>query len=557
MLSRSVSTTATTTPEEQVHAAETSAAATPGGPHFAGMVTAVLGGALAVMLCINWRFRFDSSDDAYIHLRIARNLLRTGHPYFNVGEPVMATSSPVWTLVLVLNEFIFGTRNTIWLWNAVFASVAATVAYWLAWTWVETRGAQDKYVAVLLPVGVLATLADSSFLGMETPLATALLLLAGVACVRARAWALPLLSLAAFTRYELGALLAITGLACLGTRKARTYGAIPACVIAGVFTAWLLSQFGTIIPTAIEAKSRGYSLTASQAFAAVAPPPSVLIAWNGVLLLIGSGILAHWVLEAVSDTGRREGVRIVALGLILWGCTLAALYVWRRAFVFAWYKPLVWTPILVGGLLMTLIDHRRPRRMLAMFLLVTLFLAPCVMLGLRVRLALVARDEADAIIAESGRVHEYLAVGAALHQVCPQSQLLTSEIGGLGYGFQGYIYDGFGIASPDAIKYHPLRVPEERGNGTLGAIPPRFALAKKPDLIVTYDIFGEAVVASPDIRAEYADLRFDPLLPQDAAAGLQTAWGIRTLHVFVKKSGGCPVATVHEKLSAILTPKPK
>jgi hypothetical protein len=72
---------------------------------FAAIIAAVFVGSFSLILYLNWHFRFDLSDDAYIHMRIAHNLLRTGHPYFNPGERVMVTSSPVWTLLLSLTAW--------------------------------------------------------------------------------------------------------------------------------------------------------------------------------------------------------------------------------------------------------------------------------------------------------------------------------------------------------------------------------------------------------------------------------------------------------------------
>ena len=54
--------------------------------------------ALSVVLHVglsSWPF-----DDAFIHLRVAERLLDTGEPFYNPGERVMASSSPVWTLLL-------------------------------------------------------------------------------------------------------------------------------------------------------------------------------------------------------------------------------------------------------------------------------------------------------------------------------------------------------------------------------------------------------------------------------------------------------------------------
>jgi hypothetical protein len=46
--------------------------------------------------------RFHFLDDAFIHLRIAHNLLDLGYFAYNAGEPSFATSSPLYTLVLAL-----------------------------------------------------------------------------------------------------------------------------------------------------------------------------------------------------------------------------------------------------------------------------------------------------------------------------------------------------------------------------------------------------------------------------------------------------------------------
>jgi len=49
-----------------------------------------------------------AEDDAYIHFRIAENLVKYQAPYFNLSERVMATSSFIWTIFLagltLLNE---------------------------------------------------------------------------------------------------------------------------------------------------------------------------------------------------------------------------------------------------------------------------------------------------------------------------------------------------------------------------------------------------------------------------------------------------------------------
>jgi len=518
------------------------------------ILTAVFLGSAAVMLFFNWRLRFDLADDAYIHLRIAHNLLRTGHPYFNPGEPVMVTSSPVWTLLLAFNELLFGSRNNLWAWNAVLVGVAASASYRLAWFHVGSLSKTYKVAALLLPVTVMACLANS-YWGMETALAIALLLLAVVAFLKSSPWALPLLTFAAFTRYELAGALAVAGVICLATRTGRRYGAAPASVIAGILAAWLFKEFGTIIPNAVAAKSKVYAVPIHVIWTSLLPKPFILSDAENLLLLLGLGLVGSWAADPLRHRGRREPVRLASLALMIGGISLLLLYVACRTFIFPWYVALVQCPVLVGALSVTAIDHSWRRRIAALILLPILFLNVFVS-PTKIAIASMALRPAGApLLNESRRVHVYLSAGALLHQACPQSELMTSEIGALGYSFQGYVSDGVGIASPGALKYHPMAVPQERSDPSFGAIPPRFVRDRKPDLIFTYDIYAEAVTASPEIHAAYDDLRFYPVLKSETQGNLAPVWGARTLHVFVKKAGGCDAAQINDVLSAILVPK--
>ena len=519
----------------------------PVGPGQAFMTSVVFLCSLGLMLFITWHYRFEMSDDAYIHLRIARNFVETGHPYFNAHEPVMVTSSPVWTLLLALNEVLLGARNVLWFWNALLAAVAATVTYLLVSNLLETARRQVKLFALFVPLTVLASLADSAFLGMETPLAVTLLLLAALAFMKPSSIALPLLAVASFTRYEMAVLFAAAIVVCLGTRTFKEYGGIAASIFTAVLTLWLFSQFGTIIPNAVAAKSKGYVLSSAQSFAMLRPQPADSTPLlNSLILLVLSVILFFlvfsWVGAVVTSKSHRDTYWIASLCLVLWGCALSGLYMWRGTYIFHWYAPLVYVPVLVGMVLMIFLDPSTLRKSAACLFLVLAFLHIYKHLELLISSAVTNNPSRVLLLSESARVHSYLAVGRALYRTCPHSQLLTSEIGALGYSFPGTILDGFGLASPDAMKYQPMQVPKERSNPFLGSIPIAFALEKHADLIVTYDHFGEAVLASAEIHSQYDDLTLPPLQAKDAAEGRTPPWGIKTLHVLVRKNGECPVA---------------
>jgi hypothetical protein len=524
------------------------------GPQLAVILAAIFVASAGLMLALNWHLRFDLADDAYIHLRIANNMIETGHPYFNFGEPVMVTSSPLWTILLVLNELLFGSRNTLWMWNALIVALAASASYSVAWAHVFSLGWRQKLTALVLPITILVIL-NNSYLGMETPFAMLLLLLATLAFLRSSSWALPLLALAALTRYELGVPFALVGLVCLWKRQALRYGAVPAATILAIFSAWLLKEFHTIFPSAIRAKSRVYSLTASDSLNSLLPHPLFLGDFRMGFLVLTLLLISFWLIEPMRHSERCEPVQIAALASISWGILLGLIYVVGKTFIFPWYVALVWGPVLVGLFLMTIVDHSKPRRMLALVLAFTFFLDFLYMFPVRdAEASLSDRSPGFPALNESRRVHVYLAVGALLHNVCPNSELLTSEIGGLGYGFKGSIADGVGIASPDAVKYHPMLIPQARSRPDLGAIPPQFVWDRNPDLIVTYDIYGGAVTASPKIQRAYQDLRFYPILLSETRENMPPPWDMKILHVLVKRDGGCPADMVSDRLATVLAP---
>src|SRR5512133_1972289 len=68
-------------------------------------------------------------EDAFIHFRIARNLAETGQPYFNVGERVMGSSSPLWTVLLAAGLKLVGSPGFVALLEAASVVAAAVLAW--------------------------------------------------------------------------------------------------------------------------------------------------------------------------------------------------------------------------------------------------------------------------------------------------------------------------------------------------------------------------------------------------------------------------------------------
>jgi arabinofuranosyltransferase len=109
-------------------------------------------GALVVLAIGAWLYRF-MIDDAWIYLRVVRQI-QAGHgPVFNAGERVEATTSPLWLWVLVLADAVTPFPLE---WIAVVLGIALTIAGFAA----AARGSSLITVpegsgALIVPVGVL------------------------------------------------------------------------------------------------------------------------------------------------------------------------------------------------------------------------------------------------------------------------------------------------------------------------------------------------------------------------------------------------------------------
>jgi hypothetical protein len=112
---------------------------------------------------------------------------------------------------------------------------------------------------------------------------------------------------------------------------------------------------------------------------------------------------------------------------------------------------------------------------------------------------------------------------------------MSSEIGGLGYTFEGRVIDGVGLISPQALEHHPMRVPEQRSYGFIGAIPAGFVEESSPELIVALDIFVEELLRS-EVASSYAVIREPVYIDEDLRfAPSPVVWWSRNLNILIRK----------------------
>ncbi|HEX9656653.1 MAG TPA: hypothetical protein VGB89_07040 [Bacteroidota bacterium] len=200
-----------------------------------------------------------ANDDGYITFRYARNIAEGNGFVYNLGERVLGTTTPLWTILLSVSALLFGSVNI------PAASVTLSVAADIAIVVVLWRiGRKASPMARILPV-LLFLLYPKVILicgsGMEASLVVALMVGAFAFFTMERhQTAAFVLGLLLLTRFD-GAIWSIVLLGWLWVQH-KSFPWKELLVIASVVLPWLVfSQFyfGSVIPHSLIAKSVSYS----------------------------------------------------------------------------------------------------------------------------------------------------------------------------------------------------------------------------------------------------------------------------------------------------------
>lgn len=473
----------------------------------------------ALSLLLHLRLIEYADDDAYIHMRVARNLWFFGEPYFNRGEPVMASTSPLWVVLTSptaafreLQPLLVGTINALIL-----------VALAMVWREVYARVVDSPKRLELLAAGLVVffTAASSSIGLMETPCALLFVGVGFLGVLRERWWGMPFGIAAVFVRPEC----AVFCVAMLVLKAYKRQSWSMPEIVAGVGVATLLMAlqlhfFGSVYPHTAYAKEIVYDLTAQDfiRFAFIAgygewivksALPVVVVSFIlAVLWSIISFKGSPWpnVLRGLGQPFTRD----VACILVIPAVVIFGVYAAKKVFVFPWYSPLILVPLHLVVLRLAVIGSRDTRLSLGI-LLVPLILMSCEILASLCTLSYAPFFEAGA------RARRLVRVGSALAQKFPDAVMIAPEIGGLGMMFTGKIVDAVGLASPEALAFHPLRVPEQRPTGYHGGVPAALVEQEKPKLVVGLDAFMQDFESS-SVSAAYEISIGAPLEPDDMSA---------------------------------------
>lgn len=480
-----------------------------------------------VLLVIHQQLFPYADDDSYIHLRIVKNLLQHGVPYFNVDERVMSSSSSGWTIVLYLVFRLFGYSEHL---LPFLHATVLTAAVWVYTRLFAQLTNMGHLLSVLLSGIMVTACCHFASLGcMETAFALTLLGAGAWLYYQSNAAAFFLLTAAAFFRMELWAAWLLFAVASLLFKRIHVWKMLVfALAGAAPFVWYNMHFFGTNVPNTVGAKSIIYQLTYSETLHA---EWLSFIQGNPAGKYVSLGLVVLFLVLILRKVIQRFQEAEYYL-LPAFGAGIALAYVVKKILIFPWYVPIYTLP-LVFGFAVWIVREKQWR----LFSLWALFLVPYLFLLLQAAYAaFFGQQQVYKNFKPGARVRQYLAVGTQLRKMFPEARLLTSEIGGLGYAFEGEVLDGCGLISPEALKYHPMQVPQQRSSSKAGAIPLAYVMEKRPELVVSLEAFCEEFARSSFAQDHYYRVQLPVFIADDLRlTNDPTLWGSRYLLVYVRK----------------------
>ena len=445
-------------------------------------------------------------DDSYIHARIAKNMSLYGLPYFDITQPLMTSTSIVWTLLLSL---LYKLPASLYVWIAILNSLSITIMSLLWCQLNNTNRVRNYWLAFIF---ILCSIHIAAFDQMETPFACFGLFFCLWLLKTHKFLALGLvLGILPFIRPELILISFLIGTYYCKNYK-QTKQAILACIIIiSSISIYLIFIFQGLTPHSITVKSLIYEIEFWQTLNDLLPGReswSLIFRLAPLLVLIQIFRLDIW-------------SKLVAIYIVL----LSFAYISKNTFIFSWYPALIHCPLLF--IAFTLCVKKNYKYIVIIF---------CLNLPFLFELYLSCTNQYRYSL-RSARVQSYLKLSKLIaFHTDDKSRLMVAEIGAISKYYPGIILDGVGLTTPEALNYHPLNVPEDRVHGSIGAIPKKFFENELPDLMIGYDLFILGVSKSEKLK-DYVVIPL-PLFGKEWMHQLNnenTFWGSRNLYLFIRK----------------------
>jgi len=291
----------------------------------------VLAVPFVVLLSMLWPLRGGFTDDGYIHIRYADNILSLGEYSFNPGEVSFGTTSPLWVLLHAAVGKITGGGESLIAVSTVLAWLSGFASVWLVFLLARRLGLSIGFgVAAALSLAGHAWFARWTALAMETSMAVGAILAAGLYSVRANEGRRDamlfgfFMAVASLLRPEAYLLVPVFLLSAV-LRRDRNWSAVASTI--GVYSAmivpWLLFarlHIGTFLPNTAGAKSGGLILNPITFVQKLEPVLKIAMSGEGIALVLA---VLGIVLFRKSSRLFSQGFRFI----LLWSVALPVAYV--------------------------------------------------------------------------------------------------------------------------------------------------------------------------------------------------------------------------------------
>jgi len=445
-------------------------------------------------------------DDSYIHARIAKHMSLYGLPYFDITQPLMTSTSIIWTLLLSL---LYKLPGELCIWIAILNSLSVS---FISLLWCKLNNTNSVGHYWLSYVFTLSSIHIAAIDQMETPFACLGLFFCLWLLKTQRLLVLGfLVGILPFIRPELTLMSLLVGIYCCINYKQTGRAITASMLIISSIIIYLIFIFEGIIPHSIAVKSLVYEIEFWQTLHDLLPGRE---GWSLVFRV--APLLALIQIFRLNIWSKLVGIYIFLLSLA---------YICKSTFIFSWYPALIHCPLLF--IAFTLCVKKNYKYIVIIF---------CLNLPFLFELYLSCTNQYRYSL-RSARVQSYLKLSKLItSHTDEKSRLMVAEIGAISKYYPGVILDGVGLITPEALNYHPLNVPEERVHGSIGAIPKKFFENEVPDLIIGYDLFILGVSKSEKLR-DYVAIPL-PLFGKEWIYQLnneKTFWGSRNLYLFIRK----------------------
>jgi hypothetical protein len=403
-----------------------------------------------------------TTDDAFIYLQFAKNLVNGNGISFNAGEPTYGITSPLWLFVISLGGWlgvdVYLAAKAI---DLVIASGAVLLFYFVVFEVIR-----DSTVSVLatlafsLNVGLLRWAGS----GMETSLSVLLVLASFLCCLRneyllSTIFAV-LLTLTRPEAYLFAGFIAYD-IYINSHEKRRAIKLVTSVLLVYVvlLAPWYLYSavtFGTVIPNTALAKS-WFSADISDMFVKLKGIVNILGASDGIAIagLVAAGSYLFWYFrknalpdEMNEDIFYLKRVSILGIG---WIIVIPLLYVIRHVSVVQRYLLLISPLILIFAFAFLFHALVRSRFRTYAYAVIVVFTGIIVVQSQTVYRKIIAPGVEAYEIGMNGSL---ISIGNWLREnTSPGESVFAWDIGALGYYSDRKVCDAAGLVMPEMIPY--------------------------------------------------------------------------------------------------------